>query len=77
MLPMTWLNLPADLQTPHAQDEIYFLQGGTAVIVINGRRFDASAGDAFFIAVHVEHCSENFSEDFVTWVVFYGLLRGE
>lgn len=66
-----------DLQTPHAQDELYFVQAGTGEIVINGQRFDAAAGDAFFVAAHVEHRFENFSEDFVTWVVFYGPYGGE
>lgn len=66
-----------DLQTPHTQDELYFVQRGTGEIVINGQRFDAAAGDAFFVAAHVEHRFENFSEDFVTWVVFYGPPGGE
>lgn len=66
-----------DLQTSHTQDELYFVQRGTGEIVINGQRFDAAAGDAFFVAAHVEHRFENFSEDFVTWVVFYGPPGGE
>ena len=66
-----------DLQTPHTQDELYFVHAGTGEIVINGQRFDAAAGDAFFVAAHVEHRFENFSEDFVTWVVFYGPPGGE
>ena len=66
-----------DLQTPHTQDELYFVQCGTGEIVINGQRFDAAAGDAFFVAAHVEHRFENFSKDFVTWVVFYGPPGGE
>ena len=66
-----------DLQTPHAQDELYFVQAGTGEIVINGQRFDAAAGDAFFVAAHTLHRFENFSEDFLTWVVFYGPPGGE
>ena len=66
-----------DLQTPHTQDELYFVHAGTGEIVINGQRFDAAAGDAFFVAAHVEHRFENFSEDFVTWVVFYGPSGGQ
>jgi mannose-6-phosphate isomerase-like protein (cupin superfamily) len=61
-----------DLQQPHTQDELYFIQRGQGDLVINGQRFDATAGDAFFVAAGVAHCFENFSEDFVTWVVFYG-----
>ena len=66
-----------DLQQPHTQDELYFIHSGTGQIVINGQRFDAAAGDAFFVAAGVEHRFENFSNDFVTWVVFYGPQGGE
>ena len=66
-----------DLQQPHTQDELYFIQSGTGQIVINGQRFEAAAGDAFFVAAGVVHQFENFSEDFVTWVVFYGPQGGE
>ncbi len=66
-----------DLQSPHAQDELYFVQAGTGELLINGQRFDAAAGDAFFVAAQLEHHFENFSEDFLTWVVFYGPPGGE
>jgi mannose-6-phosphate isomerase-like protein (cupin superfamily) len=66
-----------DLQQPHTQDELYFIHSGTGEIVINGQRFDAAVGDAFFVAAGVEHRFENFSDDFVTWVVFYGKESGE
>ena len=67
----------ADSQQPHGQDELYFVHSGTGEMVINGQRFAAAAGDAFFVAAGVEHRFENFSEDFVTWVVFYGPPGGE
>ncbi len=66
-----------DLQQPHMQDELYFVQRGTGEIVINAQRFDCAAGDAFFVAAGVVHRFENFSDDFVTWVVFYGKQGGE
>ena len=67
----------ADLQQPHAQDELYFIHSGSGQIIINGQRFEAASGDAFFVAAGVEHRFENFSDDFVTWVVFYGPSGGE
>ena len=67
----------ADSQQPHAQDELYFVHSGTGEMVINGQRFAAAAGDAFFVAAGVEHRFENFSDSFVTWVVFYGPPGGE
>jgi mannose-6-phosphate isomerase-like protein (cupin superfamily) len=66
-----------DLQQPHTQDELYFVHSGTGQIIINGQRFEAAAGDAFFVAAGVAHRFENFSNDFVTWVVFYGPQGGE
>lgn len=69
--------LGEDLQQPHTQDELYFIQQGAGELVINAQRFDAATGDAFFVAAGVEHRFENFSDDFVTWVVFYGPQGGE
>jgi mannose-6-phosphate isomerase-like protein (cupin superfamily) len=67
----------ADLQKPHAQDELYFIQCGKGELVINDQRFEAAPGDAFFVTAGVQHRFENFSHDFVTWVVFYGPQGGE
>ena len=61
-----------DSQEPHTQDELYFIHSGCGELVINGQRFDCEVGDAFFVAAGVAHRFENFSDDFVTWVVFYG-----
>lgn len=66
-----------DLQQPHTQDELYFVQRGQGELVINGQRFSAAPGEAFFVAAGVKHRFENFSDDFVTWVVFYGPHGGE
>lgn len=66
-----------DLQQSHKQDELYFIHAGSGEIDINGQKFDAAQGDAFFVAAGVDHRFENFSDDFVTWVVFYGPEGGE
>ncbi|AYQ28120.1 MULTISPECIES: cupin domain-containing protein [unclassified Polaromonas] len=66
-----------DRQQPHSQDELYFVHRGDGEIIINGQRYKAGAGDAFFVGAGVEHRFENFSKDFVTWVVFYGPQGGE
>ena len=66
-----------DRQQPHSQDELYFVHGGDGEIIINDQRFAARASDAFFVAAGVAHHFENFSTDFVTWVVFYGPQGGE
>jgi len=66
-----------DRQQPHSQDELYFIHCGTAQLVIGSQRYDCASGDAFFVAAGVEHRFEDFSDDFVTWVVFYGADGGE
>ena len=47
-------------------------------IFVNGRdRVPFGPGDALFAAAGAEHRFEDFSEDFGTWVVFYGARGGE
>lgn len=67
----------ADLQQPHTQDELYFIHSGNGQLLMKDERFDCAAGDAFFVAAGIAHRFENFSDDFVTWVVFYGPQGGE
>ena len=66
-----------DPQTPHSQDEIYFIQSGQGELVHNGVRHTCAVGDAFFVLAGIEHRFENFSGDFTTWVVFWGPQGGE
>ena len=66
-----------DPQKPHARDEIYFVVSGSGEFVAGGERTHFVAGDALFAAAGVVHRFENFSADFVTWVVFYGPEGGE
>ena len=67
----------ADEQTPHDQDEIYIVASGTGAFVCDGARVPFGPGDALFVAAGAEHRFEDFSEDFGTWVVFYGPSGGE
>ncbi|MCW5617923.1 MAG: cupin domain-containing protein [Nitrosomonas sp.] len=66
-----------DIQTPHDQDELYFIHSGQGELVIAGERHRFEPGMVFFVAAHVEHRFEHFSSDFVTWVVFWGPKGGE
>ena len=66
-----------DIQTPHDQDELYFIHSGTGEIVIAGNRHSFVPSMVFFVPAHVEHRFENFSADFMTWVVFWGPKGGE
>ncbi len=67
----------SDIQTPHDQDELYFIYSGHGEIVVAGERHQFEPGMVFFVAAHVEHRFENFSPDFSTWVVFWGPKGGE
>jgi len=69
--------LGSDPQTPHTQDELYFVHAGIGEIVIAGQRHTCAPGDVFFVAAGIEHRFENFSPDFSTWVVFWGPQGGE
>ena len=66
-----------DLQTPHAQDELYFIQRGSGEFVQGSTRHHFAPGDAFFVPAGQTHRFENFSGDFATWVVFWGPPGGE
>ena len=66
-----------DLQQPHSQDELYFIHSGRGQLIIGDQVFDCAAGDAFHVAAGVSHRFVDFSNDFVTWAVFYGPQGGE
>lgn len=66
-----------DPQSPHEQDEVYFIHRGSGDLVINGNRHSFAAGDCLFVHANVERRFENFSSDFGTWVVFWGPKGGE
>ncbi len=66
-----------DPQQPHTQDEIYIIQSGTGFFVCGEERNPFEPGEALFVPAGVVHRFEDFSDDFATWVVFYGPAGGE
>ncbi len=66
-----------DYQTPHEQDELYIIVSGTGILTINGEAFPFAPHDVLFVAADVEHRFSDFTDDFVTWVIFYGPKGGE
>lgn len=68
---------PPNEQTPHEQDEIYFIIRGRGVLVHEGKRDAFEAGDLLFVAAGVEHHYEHFTNDLALWRVFYGVRGGE
>jgi len=66
-----------DTQTPHKQDEIYVIIEGQSTFYRNGERMSCQKNDILFVPAGMEHHFENFSDDFATWVIFYGPEGGE
>ena len=66
-----------DLQTPHAQDELYIILTGHGEFQNGAERHPFQPGDVIFVPAGVEHRFLEFSEDFATWVVFWGPEGGE
>jgi mannose-6-phosphate isomerase-like protein (cupin superfamily) len=66
-----------DPQGPHDQDEIYIVAAGSGVFMKSGERKPFAAGDLLFVEAGAEHRFEDFTDDFVAWVVFWGPKGGE
>jgi mannose-6-phosphate isomerase-like protein (cupin superfamily) len=66
-----------DPQQPHRRDEVYVVVQGSGTF-LNGtdcHRF--GPGDILFVPAGVVHRFENFTDDLVVWVIFYGPDGGE
>jgi mannose-6-phosphate isomerase-like protein (cupin superfamily) len=66
-----------DPQQPHTRDEVYVVASGRGVFFNGGVRQVFEAGEVLFVPAGVEHRFEDFSDDFATWVFFYGPVGGE
>jgi mannose-6-phosphate isomerase-like protein (cupin superfamily) len=66
-----------DRQQPHTRDEVYVVLSGSGWFVVEGVRQPFEAGEVLFAPAGVAHRFEDFTEDFVTWVFFYGPQGGE
>jgi mannose-6-phosphate isomerase-like protein (cupin superfamily) len=66
-----------DHQTPHTRDEIYVIASGSGRFRRTAEETSFGAGDVLFVAAGEEHQFIEFSEDFATWVFFYGPEGGE
>ncbi len=66
-----------DPQTPHGRDEVYIVASGQGSFVRGAEQVVFGPGDMLFVPAGVEHRFEDFSDDFATWVMFYGPEGGE
>ena len=66
-----------DPQPPHTRDELYVVAQGHGIFVNGDVRHPFSPGDVLFVPAGVAHRFEEFSDDLMLWVVFYGPEGGE
>lgn len=66
-----------DLQTPHARDEVYVVIAGHGTFSCDGERTPFGPGTLLFVPAGIAHRFEDFTDDFSTWVLFYGPQGGE
>jgi mannose-6-phosphate isomerase-like protein (cupin superfamily) len=66
-----------DLQKPHTRDEVYVITTGSCEFVCGNESGLIANGDVLFVPAGVEHRFLNFTDDFSTWVFFYGPEGGE
>lgn len=65
--------LPAgatDEQTPHDQDEIYYVVRGRAVLTVGGKATSVEPGDILFVRKFAHHLFSEITEDLQLLVVF-------
>ena len=66
-----------DPQNPHTRDELYFVASGSGEFVCGDTRQTFGPTDILFAAAGVTHRFENFTDDLIVWVMFYGPEGGE
>jgi len=66
-----------DPQQPHRRDEVYVVISGRGYFRNGDERHPFKPGDLLFVPAGIEHRFEDFTDDFATWVMFYGPEGGE
>ena len=64
-----------DLQTPHGEDEVYYVLSGRARLVVDGQWHDALPGRLLFVPAGAEHRFAEIAED-LTLLVAFGPAEG-
>jgi mannose-6-phosphate isomerase-like protein (cupin superfamily) len=66
-----------DRQMPHTRDELYIIIAGQGTFKNGDAQHPFTIGDVIFVAAGIEHRFVEFTDDFATWVIFYGPEGGE
>src|SRR5262249_32034900 len=67
----------SDAQQPHSRDELYVVARGEGWFLNGEHRHRFATHDVLFAKAGVPHRFEEFSDDFLVWVFFYGPEGGE
>jgi mannose-6-phosphate isomerase-like protein (cupin superfamily) len=66
-----------DEQTPHDEDEIYYVVHGRAVLRVGSSAREVAPGDCIFVAAGETHRFEDISDDLELLVVFAPAYTGD
>ena len=59
-----------DTQSPHRQDEVYYVATGRAVLAVDGRDYPVEPGSVVFVKANAKHRFHSIIEDLTTLVFF-------
>jgi mannose-6-phosphate isomerase-like protein (cupin superfamily) len=59
-----------DKQSPHQQDEVYYVTKGRAVLEVEGTGHPVEAGSILFVPARAKHRFRDITEDLTTLVFF-------
>ena len=59
-----------DPQSPHTEDEVYYVVSGRAKILVANENRDVQAGSVVYVAKNVAHHFHSIEEDFTVLVFF-------
>ncbi len=60
----------ADPHSPHTEDEVYYVVGGKAKILVAEENRDVQAGSIIYVAKNVEHRFHSIEEELTVLVLF-------
>ena len=66
-----------DYQTIHSQDKLYIVVRGSGTLMIADLPHPFGEGDVLFVSAETEHRFVDFTEDLITWAIFWGPFGGE
>jgi mannose-6-phosphate isomerase-like protein (cupin superfamily) len=61
-----------DPQAPHLRDEIYVIATGSGGFIQADETRAVAPGDLLFVPKGIPHRFVDFTDDFSTWVIFFG-----